>query len=195
MTNATKGLHRALGRAAVAGATAIADMQPAELLAEMSDEQKSALSAHLASSAPPKGSAADEAAPSSAPQNPAEPPPSDPEPEADAATARVKAVAKAVATDENCKGKGSLALAMLADDDYAGLSANGIIKALGNATAPEASADANEDAARAEMRAAISSSANSNIDADAGNGGKAKAESSAAVWDTAIASVCPDARK
>ncbi|MBN8804773.1 MAG: hypothetical protein J0H81_06685 [Sphingopyxis terrae] len=45
------------------------------------------------------------------------------------------------------------------------------------------------------MKEALGKGANSTIDADAGKDGKAKAESSAAIWDTAIAAVCPDARK
>lgn len=55
--------------------------------------------------------------------------------------------------------------------------------------------EAAEDGGRKEMKEALGKGANSNIDADAGKDGKAKAESSAAVWDTAIAAVCPDARK
>lgn len=55
---------------------------------------------------------------------------------------RVKAVASAVETDEACKGKAGLALAMLADDDYASLSASGIVKLLGKTPAVAADADA-----------------------------------------------------
>lgn len=52
--------------------------------------------------------------------------------------------------------------------------------------------EAAEEGGRKEMQAELAKGKNSNIDA---NAGKAKAESSAAVWDTAIAAVCPDARK
>lgn len=48
-----------------------------------------------------------------------------------------------------------------------------------------------EEGGRKEMKEVLGKSANSNIDA---NAGKAKAETPAAVWDSAIASVCPGAR-
>ena len=115
---------------------------------------------------------------------------------AEASTDRVKAVADAVANDPACKGKAELALSMLADDDFAGLSASGIVKLLGKTPVSGASAnDADADAAaRAEMQAALAETTNSNIDANVPPAGSAQANSTS-VWDKAIARVCPSPAK
>lgn len=60
---------------------------------------------------------------------------------------RLRTVAKAVETDPRCKGKASVALAILSDKALDGLSAGAVIKALGTAPAP---ADAG-----AEQRCAV----------------------------------------
>ena len=115
---------------------------------------------------------------------------------AEASTDRVKAVAAAVETDPACKGKAALALSMLADDDFAGLSASGLVKMLGKTPVSGASAsDADADAAaRAEMQAALAETTNSNIDANTPPAGSAQANSTS-VWDKAIARVCPSPAK
>lgn len=195
MTAASKGLHRALARAG-SSSIAIAEMQTADLLAEMTDDQKTALAAQLA----PKASADEKPA---APKVKADGPDDEdedgedeekpkakakaPAPKAGASDPRLKAVAEAVATDGACKGKADLAITLLADDDYKSVSASGIIKMLVSATV--ASAGDPEEAARAEMRAAISGATNSNINAnDEGTkpDDRAKAD---AVWDRARAQI------
>jgi len=198
MTAASKGLHRALARAG-SSSIAIAEMQTADLLAEMTDDQKTALAAQLA----PKASADEK--PGAAPKAKAAAGPEDeddddggdddkpkakakaPAPKASASDPRLKAVAEAVATDDACKGKADLAISLLADDDYKSVSASGIIKMLGSTTV--ASAGDPEEAARAEMRAAISGTTNSKIEAN-DQGGKPDAKAKAdSVWDRAYASV------
>lgn len=105
---------------------------------------------------------------------------------------RVKVVAHAVANDPALKGKAALALDMLADDDCANVSANGIVKLLkaGASASPQTAqnmADARDKAMRAEMRAALTSTGNSNIAADGGAGSqKGKPGGS---WSYAIAKI------
>ncbi len=201
-TGASKGLQKALARAG-GSVLAIAEMQASDLLAEMTDEQKAAMAAELAPSATagaPKGTPATAAASDDAgngeddaskkedgkDKKKGEEDDEDAPPPAAAAKAdaRVKAVAKAVAEDENCKGKAAAALAMLADDDLVSLSANGIIKVLAQQPNPTASAADAETAARAEMQAAIAASGNSNI--ELGDGGKPDPKAQAdAVWNRA----------
>jgi hypothetical protein len=207
MSGASKGLHKALARAG-SSVIAIAEMQADDLLAEMSDEQKAELSAKLA----PTSQAAAPATPAPVAKGDAEPDDGDPaekkepaekakkkadaEASADANASerdRVKAVAKAVAEDDACKGKAGLALAMLADDDFAGLNAAAMVKMLGKQAVSTGEADP-DAAARAEMKDAIRSSSNSNIDAN-GGGKKDKAEDSAAVWSAAIAKIAPNSAK
>lgn len=207
MTTASKGLAAALGRSASGTVVAIADMTAADLMASLGDEQKASLAAALtpppaaadgasAEDMPPKkkdgcsedGDEDDEGGDSD--------PAMKPKKGAEASTDRVKAVAAAVANDPACKGKAELALSMLADDDFAGLSASGIVKLLGKTPVPGASADdADADAAaRAEMQAALAETTNSNIDANVPPAGSAQANSTS-VWDKAIARVCPSPAK
>lgn len=203
MTGASAGLQKALARAG-SSVVAIAEMQTDDLLAQMTDEQKAALAATLA----PKAEASADAAMKPGDEKCSEDGDdddkggdSDPEmvkgkkkgseASADAsATARVKAVAQAVATDPNCKGKADLALSMLADDDFAGLNASGLVKLLGKTPATtSASADAGADAdatARATMLAAIEETGNSDINANAGLKPSGAANATA-IWDRAIA--------
>lgn len=202
MTGASTGLQKALARAG-SSVIAIAEMQTDDLLAQMTDEQKAALAATLA----PTAAASAEAEMKPGKEKGSEDGDdddkdgdSDPEDKmegkdgasANASTDRVKAVAAAVATDPNCKGKAELALSMLADDDFAGLSASGLVKLLGKAPATtSASAAAGVDpeaAARAEMRAAIDETGNSNIDAGNGGAGAGKANHTSG-WAKATARV------
>ncbi len=202
MTGASTGLQKALARAG-SSVIAIAEMQTDDLLAQMTDEQKAALAATLA----PKADASANAEMKPGDKKCSEDADdddkggdSDPEDKmegkdgasANASTDRVKAVAAAVATDPNCKGKAELALAILADDDFAGLNASGLVKLLGKTPATtSASAAAGVDAeaaARAEMKAAINETGNSNI--DAGNGGASAAKPNhSAGWARATARV------
>lgn len=97
--------------------------------------------------------------------------------------ARVAAVAKAVAEDKNCQGKADLALSMLADDDYAGLSASGIIKILGkqNSTTTNAASEGAEMMAQMREQGDIDTGAGGDeIDAAAENHGWGKAHAKVA---------------
>lgn len=201
MTTASKGLAKALGRSASGDVIALAEMSSTDLLASMTDEQKAELAASLAPPTPPAaGADADagdkpmkEKAEDDGDEDDADGKPKPPM--AAAADAdRVKAVAAAVESDPACQGKAALALQMLADDDFAGLNAAGLVKLIGKtpvdgAKASEADPEA---AAREEMKAALSDQNNSNLDA---NGGTAPANpaNSSAVWDKAIARVFPGA--
>lgn len=188
---------------ASAPAVSAEETNPEVLLAGMNDEQKAAIAAHLA----PQSVAASEDG--MKPKTPGcsedgdeddeggdSDPAMKPKKGAEASTDRVKAVADAVANDPACKGKAELALSMLADDDFAGLSASGIVKLLGKTPVSGASAnDADADAAaRAEMQAALAETTNSNIDANVPPAGSAQANSTS-VWDKAIARVCPSPAK
>lgn len=209
MTTASKGLAAALGRSASGTVVAIADMTAADLMASLGDEQKASLAAAL--TPPPAAAAADGASAEDMPPKKKDgcsedgdeddeggdsDPAMKPKKGAEASTDRVKAVAAAVETDPACKGKAGLALSMLADDDFAGLSASGIVKLLGKTPVSGASAnDADADAAaRAEMQAALAETTNSNIDANVPPAGSAQANSTS-VWDKAIARVCPSPAK
>lgn len=206
MTGASTGLQKALARAG-SSVLAIAEMQTDDLLGQMTDEQKAALAASLAPQAEASAKAEmkpgdekcsedgddDDKGGDSDPEMGKDKKKMGADDSADAsATARVKAVAQAVATDPNCKGKADLALSMLADDDFAGLSASGLVKLLGKSPATtSASASAGVDAeaaARAEMKDAINATGNSNV--DAGNGGaSANQPNHAAGWSRATAEV------
>lgn len=203
MTTASQGLAKALGRSASGEVIAIAEMSAADLLAALSDDKKAELSAALApasAAGKPAGEndAEDAAEGSEGSESDAEDAAEGDEGQdgkkpgmgkADAAPLksnasvheRVKAVAAAVAGDGALKGKAGLALQMLGDDDFAALNADAVIKLLGKTGASEA----NEDAARAEMKAALANSTNSNVSADSGKT-DAKATASASIWDQAI---------
>jgi hypothetical protein len=202
MSAASLGMHKALARAG-SSVVAIAEMQPADLLAEMTDEQKALVAATLAPAAEASAEAGMKPKDNSSEDGDYDDEEDDSDPamgkdkkkgseaSTDAsATARVKAVAQAVATDPNCAGKADLALSMLADDDFSGLSASGLVKLLGKTPATSsASAPAGVDpeaAARAEMQAAIAETNNSNIDAS-GAGKVTSAANTTAVWDSVIA--------
>ena len=181
---------------AAAPAVSAEETNPDVLLAGFNEEQMKAVEAHFASKAEmkPKENCSEDGDDDDKGGD------SDPEDKmegkdgasANASTDRVKAVAAAVATDPNCKGKADLALSMLADDDFAGLNASGLVKLLGKTPATSsasAAADADDKsdaAARAAMLAAIDEAGNSNIDANAG-GKPSGAANATAIWDRAIA--------
>lgn len=194
MTEAPAGLRKALARAG-SSVVSIAEMQTEDLLAEMSDEQKAALAAQIAPAAAsddagmkPKKNGADEHGEDDEGEDGAAP-------GSEAAAVplnsnasvheRVKAVAAAVESDDTCKGKAALALSLLADDDYAGLSASGIVKLLGKSGVGAAAAGDPDQSARAAMLAALSETTNSDIDADA-PGKASSAARAASIWDSAI---------
>lgn len=194
MTTAAQGVQKALARAG-SSVLAIAEMTADDLIAQMTDDQKTALAATLAPAAsaempPKKKEGCSEDGDDDDKEGDSDPGMKDKskcsdEGAAKAADPRVKAVAAAVADDDACKGKADLALSMLADDDFASLSASGIVKLLGKAPAhAQAEPVDPEAAARAEMKAALSNSKNSDIDPNGGaSGSKAKADP----WGTVIA--------
>lgn len=184
--------HRAAAPAANAEET-----NPEVLLAGFNEEQMQAITAHLAPKAedkPKEKSSEDgddddseDGKPAMDSKKKAE------EPDAAASAMgndRLPFVVAALANDENCKGKDALAMAMLADADYANVNASGLVKLLGKTPATtSASADAGTDAdasARAAMLAAIEATGNSDINANAGIKPSGAANASA-VWDRVIA--------
>jgi len=193
-TPAQTGLAAALARTSSGAVLALAELSADDLMAQLSDEQKAGLSAALP--APVAASAEDmpkkkEGCTEDGDEDDVGED-SDPaiKPKSEASADRVKAVVSAVENDPACKGKAELALSMLADDDYAGLSASGLVKLLGKTPVSgggNASDDQSEAAARAAMKEAIAETGNSKI--DAGNGGKTTPQGSdkAALWENAIA--------
>ena len=113
---------------------------------------------------------------------------------AEASTDRVKIVAAAVASDDACKGKAGLALSLLADDDFAELNGNALVKLIGKTAVDgaEASGGDLEAGARADMKAALAEQQNSGLDAN-GSPQPSTQASTSAVWDKAIARVFPGA--
>lgn len=189
MTTAAQGVQKALARAG-ASVIAIAEMSADDLLAQMTDEQKTALSASIAPPAPKADVKPGDDQPDDAKEAEAKKGKEADASAASAADPRVKVVAAAVASDDACKGKADLALLMLADDDYATLSAAGIVKLLGKSTiGAEASGDA-EAAARAEMKAALAETTNSGIEAN-GGGKPDKKQAARSAWDNVLASMNP----
>lgn len=197
MTEASTGLRKALARAG-SSVVAIAEMQATDILANLTDEQRTELAASLAPQAaqPPASSASDTPDPKDEPDDSkcskcseakkdGKCAKCDAEANANAsagasasANDRVKAVAAAVASDESCKGKADIALAMLADDDFADLSASAIIKLVGKTNAPTASGDDGEngskammDAIKAQQNANLGSSAESHVATPVANHG------------------------
>lgn len=192
MTEASNGLRNALARSASGAVIALAEMSADDILGNLSDEQRTGLAASLAAPAanaakPDPEADPNEDEPDGDPDDKAKKGMPKCDDKAEASSDRVKAVAAAVATDPACKGKASVALSMLADDDFAGLSASAIIKLIGNADVSGASAGDPEDAARAEMRDALASGKNSRIVA---NGADSDAPTDyASGWKKATAQV------
>lgn len=198
MTDASTGLRKALGRSASGEVIALAEMNATDLLASLGDDQKAELAAALAPE--PAAAAAEEMPPKKdGCSEDGDEDDTDGDkgkgPMAAASDDRIKTVAAAVENDDACKGKASLALQMLADDDYAGLNGAAMVKLLGKANIEGAAASSDlEGDDRAAMKAALKSQDNSNI---APNGSQSQGQdaNSTAVWDKAIARVCPGAAK
>ena len=181
MTEASAGLRKALARNA-----GVSKLTTEELLAQMSEEQKTALAASIA---PPPAQAAAEAA--AEPEAEAEegegegegdPKSKKKDKEYMGEDAKAKAAterAVAVMSSEHVAGRTKLAADLLANDK---LSADEIISIL-SASAPANTTDP-EDAARAEMKAALTSAGKSNI---AASGGTATPNASGSVWDKSYA--------
>ena len=207
MTTAQKGLAKALGRSASGAVVALAELSTAEILASLDDDKKAELSAALSPPSPPEPAAAaaaedmpkkkdgcsedgdeDDAEGDSDKDTPKTP-------MAEASDNRVKIVAAAVENDDACKGKASLALQMLADDDYAGLNGSALVKLIGKTPIEGASASLDgEEAARAEMKSVLQSQGGSNFAPNA-SAATGQSANSTSVWDKAIARVCPGSAK
>lgn len=192
MTTASKGLAAALARTSSGAVLALAELSADELMAQLSDEQKAGLSAALPAAAIAEDMPSKKEGCSEDGDEDDIGEDSDPamKPKSEASADRVKAVAAAVENDPACKGKAELALSMLADDDYAGLSASGLVKLLGKTpvSAGSNASDADtEAAARAAMQEAIAETGNSKIDASNGGTSTSKASNASALWDRAIA--------
>lgn len=182
MTNALDGLRASLARVK-GGVVALGEMNVGDILANLSDEQRASLAAELAptdeveeseaEASEDAGSEEGEGASGSQEQSGSQ---------QASAHDRIKAVAGAA----DVKGKEAVALALLADDELTGLSAAAIVRLVGQAGAAAASG---EDAALAEMRAALATSSNSNIDAEAGRSTSTKDVQAQSVWGSAIARV------
>lgn len=201
MTTAQNGLAKALARGSSGEVIALAELPVADLLASLSDEQKAEISASLSPPAPKSAAAhpePDDNEPDGDPDDSMCPKCKEPMKDgkcskcsnaAEASDNRVKVVAAAVATDDACKGKAGLALQMLADDDFAELSGNALVKLIGKTATEgaEASGADPEAAARDEMKAALAAQGNSSVDANGGGAPKAGSEANtSAMWDHAI---------
>jgi hypothetical protein len=181
MTEASVGLRKALARKA-----GVSKLSPEELLAEMSDEQKTALAASLARAPSPSAVASEDTAEDHIEEveDGADEPKSkkkdkeymDEDAKAKAATER----AVAVMSSEHVAGRTKLAADLLANDK---LSADEIISIL-SASAPATTTDP-EDAARAEMQAALQEAGNSAVEAN--DSGAAAQAADSAVWDKTYA--------
>lgn len=198
MTTAQTGLAAALARSASGSVMALAEMTATDILASLSDEQRTALAAKFApqaaaESVPPKKENCSEdgdeddkdgdSDPGMKGKDKAEASQGD-------AFAQVNARFQTVLASDEYKGREQLAHTLLGN---ASLSADAILAALAAAPSPTVNAGTADDAALAEMRAAIASTGNSNIDANApAPGAAAKA---ASVWDTALAKVSPNSAK
>lgn len=198
MTDASTGLRKALGRSASGEVIALAEMNATDLLASLGDDQKAELAAALAPE--PAAAAAEEMPPkkdgcSEDGDEDDTDGDKDKGPMAAASDDRIKVVAAAVENDDACKGKASLALQMLADDDYAGLNGAAMVKLLGKTNTEGAAASSDlEGDDRAAMKAALKSQDHSSI-APNGSQSQGQEANSTAVWDKAIAKVCPGAAK
>lgn len=184
MTEASLGLRKALARNA-----GVQKLTAEELLAQMSDEQKTTLAASLAPAPAPAASASDDGDEDDLEnmEDGKKKPKSkkkddeymDDDAKAKAATER----AVAVMSSEHATGRTKLAADLLANDK---LSADEIISIL-SASAPATTPDP-EAAARAEMQAALEANGNSEIEANDGGVSKPEAKS-ADVWAAAHAKV------
>ena len=218
MTNASKGLAKALGRSAGGDTVALSEMPTPDLLANLSDEQRAGLAAAFAAEMPkktktdseddaegPEGDKTDAEDMAEGDEGEDGKKPGMGKKKAEAAASatplqsnasiheRIKAVSAAVSSDDACKGKAALALDLLADDEFAGLSASGIVKMLGKGAADQTGSADSQDGALAEMKLALAAQGNSNITAT-DQSKKSNSDQNAALWDSAI-STLPGARK
>lgn len=183
MTQASTGLRKALARGQNGTVQTLAEMSNEELLAGMSDEQKTALVASIKPEAKaemaPKRNDGDDEEEEMAEDGKKKPAMEGDEDGAKAATER----AVAVMSCEHAAGRTKLAADLLANDK---LSAAEIISIL-SASAPATTTDP-EAAARAEMQAALEANGTSEIEANDGGVSKPEAKS-ADVWAAAQAKV------
>lgn len=215
MTEASKGLRQALARGASGSVVALAEMSIEDIMAGLSDDQKASLQAAAAPVMNTANAAGDPEPDPNDPNEPGEgekcskcsEPMKDgkcqkcsPDSSASASAAdgvalqsnasiheRVKAVATAVASDESCKGKADLALAMLADDDFASLSASGIVKLLGKASTSGSQANDPDAVAGAAMLDAMKAFGNANTGTSSASATPQKAENHG--WSTIHADI------
>jgi len=193
MTEASTGLRKALARNA-----GVSKLTAEELLAQMSDEQKTALAASLAPAPAPAAAAAASEAPAAGAEDDedgddlemgdkkkAKKKDGDEYMGDDKAKAAVDRVL-AVASCEHFAANKAAATVLLANDK---LSADEIIGLLAALNPVEASAEAAEAAARADMKAALQSAAASSVEANDGGSSTNPAASAEAVWDHARAKV------
>lgn len=196
MTEASAGLRKALARGA-----GVSKMTPAELLAQMSDDQKAALAATLAPAAasapapvaaagdmpPKKGEDDDDDADMGDGEKKSKPKDKkdDDYMEGDQAEAGAKAnggrdVALAVMASEHFAGREKLAATLLANDKLSADEIIAILSASGTTTTTDP-----EDAARADMKAALAAAGKSGIEAN--DGGTVTPGAAASVWDKSYA--------
>lgn len=181
MTEASAGLRKALARKA-----GVSKMKIDELLAEMSDEQKTALAAALAPVAgakdmPPKMHGEDEEDESEMGDKPKSKNDDEEYMDEDAKAKAATERAVAVLSHEHVQGRMDVAKGLLANEK---LSADEIISVLA-AAAPPKPADP-EAAARDEMKAVLKETGAPEIEAN--NGGSVpSAGGSASIWDKTYA--------
>lgn len=194
MTKASNGLRKALARGQSGTVQTLAEMSNDELLAGLSDEQKTALAASLAPAAVAGGT---------------------PEPEAEAEDdgddaemgdgkkKKAKDGEEEYMGDDKAKAATDRAIAVMSSEHFAGreaqatkllgndkLSADEIVSLLANMK-PSASVDG-EAAALAEMQAALKDNKPSGIDANGAGGQTTPAMASADIWAFATAKVFPN---
>lgn len=185
MTEASTGLRKALARGANVSA-----LSPEELLAQMTDEQKTALAASLA----PAAKAGE------APKPEADATDDEDEDDLEMGEKKSKEKDKEYAADDKAKAATDRALAVMSSEHFAGreaqaktllandkLSADEIITMLADLK-PAASADPEADA-RAEMQAALKDNTPSGIEANVADPKANPAVQAEAVWAHATAKV------
>lgn len=190
MAEASNGLRNALARAK-SGAVAISEMQAADIMTALSDEQKVSLAAALAASTP---TASQSAGQDPAPEDEEDPDMPDSEEQIAAARADERQRFTTVMASDHYIGREGLAATLLASDK---MTADEIVTAL--AAAPKAAAEPAESAgdpeaaARAEMQAAIAATGNSSVDAGGADAASKATKSKAAseAWDRVYADLHP----
>ncbi len=187
MTEASAGLRKALARNA-----GVSKLSNDELLAAMSDEQKAAIAAALA---PVANAAAETPAPTAAAGDDED---EDDTPMGDKKKSKDKEKEYMSESEAAAKGATDRALAVMSSEHFAGnqaaatkllakeqLSADEIIGLLADLNPPAANAADPEDAARAEMQAALKAAGKSEVEAN--NGGTTAASASSNIWEKTYA--------